>query len=306
MPSIPAPLLDLAATLSCGQAFRWRPATDGWWDGVVGDRALRVRHVGGRLEFEGDLPASEVARYFALDHDLPAIYGDMRAASGNDEHLARAIFDYCGLRVLRQPPWETLATFIVTANNNVPRIAGIIDSLCRCYGEPMEGDAYGFPSPAALCETTLVGLKECGLGYRAAQLKAAAQSVEWGLVDLDALPRMPIEAAREALLAGVCGWKVLPGVGDKVADCVLLFGLGFTSAVPVDRNVAQLWAALYTQDETAKKEGIAWNSSKSPTAYRQVSRRFGERFGRHAGYAQQYLYHWWRKTGKKACDSTSA
>jgi len=298
MPSIAAPILDLSATLSCGQAFRWKEAEDGWWCGVVDGRVLRVRHVSRTLEFEGEHSGPEVGNYFSLDHDLPAIYEDMLAASGNDETLFGAIEEYRGLRLLRQEPWEALATFIVSANNNISRITGIIEGLARRFGEPIGGGLYAFPSPAALGRATLAELMECGTGYRAGLLQATSNSVCDGLIDFQELKRMPVERARKELLRKVNGRKVLPGVGEKVADCVLLFGLEFLSTVPVDVNVYHLWSTIYAggkgRGHIGDTERGCAGKKLTPWIYGRNARDFKNRFGDYSGYAQQYLFHWWR------------
>ncbi len=303
MPSVAACELDLYATLSCGQAFRWRMQEDGWWCGVVNERNLRVKHVRGILEFEGEHTRAEVESYFALDHDLPAIYDDMLKTCKYDEHLSLAIKSYYGLRILRQEPWEALASFIVSANNNISRISRIIEKLSQRFGEPIDGWQKGFPAPSALGGAAICELKECGLGYRASQLRKTALSVNEGKVNLGFLKKMPLEMAREELLSSYDGSRVFPGVGEKVADCVLLFGLGFLSAVSVDTNVNRLWDVLYS-DKNGK--GIVkgdcrnnYTGGVTPSVYRNTARGFLEKFGKYSGYAQQYLFHWWRCSGRK-------
>jgi len=236
---------DLAATLECGQAFRWSRDTDGWFTGVVGRRVLRVRQRGDVLEGDVD------RHYFALDVSLR----DIVATFPPDPALRDAVEKHWGLCVLRQEPWETLASFIASSTKQIVQIRQIVELLARRFGEPI-GTAYSFPSPETVARATVAELRGCKLGFRAAYLHAAARRVAGGEIDLAALSAMDYERALEELMK-------LHGVGEKIANCVLLFSCGHDEAFPVD-----VWMKR---------------------ALRRVKRHVD--FGPYAGWAQQYLFH---------------
>ena len=210
-----------------------------------------------------------LADYLALDTDLEMIYGSLSA----DRRLAAAIACYRGMRVLRQDPWECLVCFLCTAASNIPRITRNIESICQAYGQPLgEGTTarHGFPTPEQLAAASETELRTLGLGYRAAYLTSVARRIAAGDLDLYALREAPYEAALEALLS-------LHGVGDKVANCVLLFALDQPAAFPVDTHVAQRLREWYPACARLKPVQMrAWAQN---------------RFGPHAGYANHYLFH---------------
>ena len=217
--------MDLAATLDCGQAFRWK-ADGAVWRGVVENRSVAARMEGDALILEG---ASEEDRdfwlhYFALDMDYPALLD--RFCSGN-KTLAACVRANPGIRVLRQPFFETLCTFIISQNNNIPRIKGIVERLCRELGTPLEDGTFGFPDARTLAAKTAEDLAFLRAGWRADYLIDAARQVADGRIDESALRAMPMPKARALLMT-------IKGVGPKVADCVLLYSLSFWKAVPMD------------------------------------------------------------------------
>lgn len=254
-------------TLRGGQAFRWRQAEGGWL-GTIGPRAALVTAARAGIAV-ATLPAGrrrDVAAYFRADDD----YGAQLARLAADVPLAPAVERYAGLRLLRQEPWEALAAFIVSANNNVARIEGILERLARAAGEPVDapwGRVWAFPPPRAVAALGVARLRALGCGYRAPLLHETARTVTIpGLRRLRALPR---EAARARLLD-------LPGVGPKVADCVLAFALDHTDAFPVDRHVERAVAALYP---------------RAPGAYEKLAAWARARWGDDAALAQQFLFH---------------
>ena len=228
--------LDLATTLHSGQVFGWR-WEKGWWNGVVGRHLVLLRRRSDGLEYRTSLrPAGALApvlwRFFRLDDDLTAIQEEL----GRDPLVAEAIARHPGLRLLRQDPWECLTAFICSTHSNIPRIAGIMERLSVTYGRAvtMRGlTRHGRPGPEALAEAGEMRLRELGLGYRARYLAGSAAKVASGDVDLEALRAAPYAQAQEAL-------RTLPGVGEKVADCVLLFSLDKLEAFPIDRWVRRV------------------------------------------------------------------
>lgn len=217
--------MDLAATLDCGQAFRWQ-ADGAAWHGIVENRAVTARMEGETLILEG---ASETDRafwmhYFALDMDYPAL---LEKFSSGNKTLAACVRANPGIRVLRQPFFETLCTFIISQNNNIPRIKGIVERLCTGLGQPLEGGGFGFPSAQTLAALEPEDLAFLRAGWRADYLIDAARRVASGQIDETALRTLPMENARAILMT-------IKGVGPKVADCVLLYSLSFWKAVPMD------------------------------------------------------------------------
>ena len=266
--------LDLRSTLFSGQAFRWR-AEDGWFRGVVSGRAVRMRETPEGVEFQGILDGDgafglQLRDYLSLDVDIEDIY----RAMSFDERLRTAIERYRGMRVLRQDPWECLVSFICSSASNIPRITGNIESICESFGEPVEGSANGlhtFPTPEALAVSGAAQqMRELGLGYRAEYIEATARSVADGEVDLMSLRESPYETALEALVS-------LDGVGDKVANCVMLFSLDKPDAFPVD-----------TWIDKAMREWYLEGASIPRTKMRLWAM---ERFRGYAGYANHYLFH---------------
>lgn len=215
-----------------GQCFRMQAQEEGWWRVCARDKCVYVRQDGDTLSF--DCPEDEweaVWRpYFDWDTDYRAF---LAAVPPEDAFLSAAAAYGSGLRILRQDLWETLVTFVISQNNNIPRIRASVEALCRGWGEKRldsRGEAYyTFPGKAALARAGAHELRACGLGYRDKYLSAIARSG----FDAAAVARMSPERAHAALLA-------LPGVGRKVAHCVQLFGLHDLSAFPVDTWIRKL------------------------------------------------------------------
>ena len=264
--------LNLRATLECGQVFHWRERSDRSWEGLVGSEYAVVRETDGHLDVQRGR-RERVARYFALDHDLAAIY----AGFPQDETMQAALDYGRGLRIIRQPAWECLATFITSSMKQVVHIRQMSLALRSRFGAPVAGtDLRSYPEPGALAAASEEELRACRLGYRAKHLRATAESVASGRANLAAWAAFDDEALREAL----CG---LPGVGRKVANCVMLFGYERLAAFPVDTWIGRILQRNY------------WRGRARATPL-ALERRLAGRFGPHAGYAQQYLFHHARAT----------
>lgn len=261
---------DLKHTFDCGQCFRFEEI-DGGYEGVAQGFFLRILKTGEEISL---YPCNEQdfeikwKNYFDLGRDYACLF------SGADGILKEGLRCAEGLRILNQPCFETLISFIISANNNVKRIRGIIRRLCENYGEPFqfEGrDFYDFPSPGVLASLDQKDLAEIGAGYRAPYIIKASQMIAEGF-DLESLRQKPYAEAKKALIS-------LPGVGPKVADCVLLFSLGHSCAFPADVWIKRVLAQQY---------GFKGNDKQTTT--------FAiEKFGKHAGIAQQYLFFWIRE-----------
>lgn len=278
MDTIPVKEFDLAATLESGQVFHWHRAGDGF-AGLVGDRLLVVSQPepGTLCVSQG---GAELARdYFALDHDMAAI---RRTLPENDPHLERALRFAPGVRILRQPRWECLASFITSSLKQVAHIRQISLTLRRRFGRRVAVHAgvefYAYPTPQALADAGEAALRGCGLGYRAKFLYKTAALIAGGHFDLESVALLDDEAAQEKLCE-------LPGVGPKIAQCTLLFGYGRTGVFPID-----VWI------ERALRELYFARARKKPDSKRL--RDFArQHFGPHRGYAQQWLFHHARTSG---------
>lgn len=227
--------ISLPDTLDCGQCFRWREDKSGSWRGIAYGRECSVRENGDGIVFEGVRREDfdEVWRgYFDLDRDYTAL----REAFSENELLKRACEFAPGIRLLKQEPWEAFITFIISQNNNISRIRGLVEKVCAAYGNPV-GGGFAFPSAERLAEVSPEEFAALGCGYRAEYLSCAAKEVRDGQLDLDSLRIMPLDDARMRLLD-------VKGIGPKVADCVLLFGLGRLDRCPADVWMKRVLAAM--------------------------------------------------------------
>src|SRR5215813_12649083 len=286
--NIRAPDFDLEKTLNSGQVFHWEKVGDGFV-GAIRDRAVYVEQRAGVLKVcDGEAPSPTrdacvlpgiVARYFALDHPLGEI-----CDSFPKDPVMNAARDFCrGLRIIRQPKWECLATFICSSMKQVAHIRQISLALRRRFGEQRSiGDhvVYAFPPAERIARASEDELRKCALGYRAKNLLTTARLARSGKADVEAWSALPDPDLREKLCA-------LPGVGAKVANCVMLFAYERLRAFPIDVWIERVLKQQY------------FPRKKRITAHRL--REFSETyFGEHGGYAQQYLFHHARMTLRKS------
>lgn len=256
--------LDLSLTLDCGQCFRWTENSDGSWHGVVGSKKVDAVCEGGSLILTGDVSENDRemwSRYFDLRRDYSSLCERFCA----DKWLKKAVDAYPGIRVLHQEPWETLCSFIISQNNNIPRIKGIIDRLCHNFGEDLGGGDFTFPSAQTIAQKTPEDLSVLRAGFRVKYILDAAKKVSDGEIDLAGIENADIETARLEL-------QKISGVGPKVAECALLYGFGRVDAFPVDVWVRRIMEELYPDGLPECTEGAQ-------------------------GIAQQYLFHWRRNVG---------
>jgi len=271
---------NLAATLTSGQAFRWREC-DGGWEGVIKDCWVRLRQRADGIAAETATPQREwtwLSDYLQTDLDLNSVL----LTFPDDEPMRASVNACLGLRLLRQDPWECLASFILSSTKQIVQIQQIVGLLCERYGErlatpPGMAPVHSFPTAERLATTTEGELRACKMGFRAPNLLAAARRITCHEIDLHALRSCSFEEAREKF-AG------LPGVGPKIANCVLLFAYGFQQAFPVDVWVMKGLRQLYFP-------------KRRPNPQR-VRRFVATHFGPNAGYAQQYLFHYMRSRGR--------
>lgn len=267
---------DLAATLSSGQAFRWK-FHDGGWESVLDSRWIRLRQNQNQIIAQtAVLPATWdwLKNYLQVEVNLSEIISTFP-----DDEPMHAAVAYCrGLRLLRQNPWECLASFILSSTKQIVQIQQIVALLCERFGDSLavpkgHEPAFSFPGFARLAQVSEKDLRDCKMGFRAPYLLGTAKMLVNKEVDLDALHRCSVEEARSELLK-------FPGVGRKIADCVLLFAYGFQEAFPVDVWVMKALQQLYFPKRKVKLKRLQ-NFSQT-------------HFGPNAGYAQQYLFHYMR------------
>jgi N-glycosylase/DNA lyase len=274
--SVPAPHFDLEKTLNSGQVFHWTRHERGFV-GAIAENLVYLEQLGDSIQVFPE-QSKLSAHYFALDHPLPEILETFPT-----DPVIKVAVEFCrGLRIIRQPHWECLATFLTSPLKQVQHIRAISLAIRNRFGRRLRRDeieAFSYPSPEQVADIPLEKLLECKLGFRAANLIASAQRVASGAVDLDALHGLSTEEARAALCE-------LPGVGEKIANCVLLFAYERLDAVPVDVWIARVLKEVYFAGRT-----------KVPL--RELKSFAADYFGSYAGYAQQYLFHHWRLTYRR-------
>lgn len=274
---VPRLPFDLDLTFRSGQIFCWEQQ-DGFWCGSHGSYRIRVKQDGNRISWEG-MPRPDLIRFLGLDDDISAITGDIRASirafrEDQDDLFEAAIQAGAGLRILRQDPWDCLVSFICSANSNIPTIGKRISLLSGRFG-PLPHSPSSYPVPDRLCTADEAAIRACCTGYRAPYLKETAGRI---VADPFLLGRIRdlgyVDAKRELM--------TLPGVGPKVADCVLLFAYTRFEAVPVDT-----W--IRTIVETGYSSLLPAGSGKKHS-YEDLASFCRNYFGRYAGYAQQFLF----------------
>lgn len=257
--------LDLDLTLGCGQTFRWWRLDDGAWRGVLGESLVEIRQstdfITVKSAPEGASTDTDIRTYLRAQDDLLDIHGRL----SKDPVLSRGLDAVRGFRLVKMDEWECIISYVLATYSNIPRIKKMIDSISERYGRRIAEGVYSFPDIESLREASVEDLRRCGLGYRSEYVNTICDSLDG--IELGRMSRLPYGDLRERL-------KTLPGIGDKVADCVSLFGFGKIEAFPIDVWVRRALGRLY-----------------SASGSYEALRRFGtERFGAVAGYAQEYLF----------------
>ncbi len=256
----PTEVLDLKKTFECGQCFRWEADGKGCYTGVAYGKALRVWAEGGSVCCNASAEDLSFWRYY---FDLDTDYTNSLRLFSQPDYLRQCRDFGLGIRILRQEPWEALVSFLISQCNNIPRIRGIVSALCRLFGTPLEDGLFAFPAPEQLAGLPEAALAPIKSGYRAKYIVNAARAVSEGSLDFQALSTLPDEVAFSEI-------RQLSGVGEKVANCFLLYGLHRLGRFPVD-----VWMR------------------------RALDRHFPRDFdpavlGKHAGLAQQFIFYYTR------------
>ena len=272
--------ISLHETINSGQIFLWENYGNEWfvldWNDII---------MGKQTPFEV-ITFSKIAKnFFREDDNYEKILKDIT----KDKIVKKATNRYPGLRITRQDPFQCCISFIVSSNSNIPNIRMRLQKLCRKFGKKVrfqKRDFVLFPEPKRLARATLQELKECKLGYRSKYVLDTSQAIASGEVDLDELKKMKYEQAREVLLK-------LPGIGDKVADCVMLFSLEKLDSFPLDTWMLKILQKYYSNNICIDKKSI------SKKRYEDIHQNVLEHFGKYAGYSQQFLYKMERDLNEK-------
>ena len=267
----------------CGQCFRWNEEPDGSYTGIVKNNVINVKKVDNTVYFTSlgaDNLKELVEDYFDLGRNYEKI---KETLSKIDEYLENSIKYGSGIRILNQDLWETIISFIISANNNIPRIKGIINRISMKYGNKIEWNGkeyYTFPTVENLAKATVEDLRNLGLGFRDVRVYDTTHKILNKEVDLEKLHQeTDTQKVRDTLLT-------LSGVGPKVADCILLFStLKRFDVFPIDVWVRRVMNELYIKNEDETKVNK-----------REIEKLAKEKYGDLEGLAQQYLFYWKRDT----------
>ena len=267
---------DVSHIFDCGQCFRWNKEEDGTYTGVVGDKVINVGQIGSTVVFNNVTKYdydSAIKKYFDLDTD----YTEIKNAVNTDEIMDEAIKFGWGIRILNQDEWETMISFMISANNRIPMIKKVIENLSKSFGSFIcnyKGkEYYAFPTAEQLSNAPLEKIQECKAGFRSQRIKEAATRFLQEKSFVYNIKNTSYDEGLEYL-------KTYSGIGDKVANCILLFSMKQFDTFPVDVWVRRVMQTLYVDKNTNDKE----------------IRRFAEnKFGKLSGYAQQYLFYYARE-----------
>ncbi len=272
---------ELDHIFDCGQCFRWNKQEDGSYIGVISSGVLRVSKNKNTVSFEGMLDGdinSIVYDYFDLETDYASLKRELGVI---DDNMKKSIKFGFGIRILNQDLWETIISFIISANNNIPRIKGIIDRISKKVGKRIEWDGkeyYLFPTIEEMATLSVSDLRELGTGFRDKRIYKTTQMILEKQVDLNELESLnDTNEIREELLK-------LDGVGEKVADCIMLFALKRFDSFPIDVWVRRVMNTLYIHNEDETKVNK-----------KDIKLAADNLFGDKAGIAQQYLFYWARE-----------
>lgn len=264
---------DIEQILECGQCFRFERLDKGYYKIIARGKILNIKQ-GDQIEF---FPCGrDDFENIWIDYfDLKRDYAGIKESLYENDIVLRDAIEYApGIRILRQEPWETLVSFIISQNNRIPQIKKVIQNISRAYGTQIDSENYTFPSPEQLFETNIDGLMSCKTGFRAKYILDAAERQHNGLIDMSRTNSLNTKELKDSLIK-------IKGVGEKVADCVLLFGFGRYEYFPVDVWVKRIMQYFY------------FGGNDVPV--REIHRLAYEKFGVLAGFAQQYLFHYARQ-----------
>lgn len=263
--------------LECGQAFRWERNPDGSYTLVAYNRVINIKKENNEIIFK-NTNLEDFENIWINYFDLEIDYSEIKEALSFDETLKAAVEYGHGIRILNQDPFETIISFIISANNRIPQIKKSIGLLSKTYGEKIEEyegiEYYSFPTPEKLSLVDPMEVREiCRVGFRDKRIVETSKLIHSGDFDIESYMDMEREEIREELIK-------LPGIGPKIADCVLLFAYKKKDSFPVDVWVKRVMETLYLKKSVNKK---------------LIGDLGREKFGEYAGVAQQYLFYYGRE-----------
>jgi len=263
---------NLKYTLECGQCFRWK-LIDDYYVGIIRDRAIKIRQDGNTIYVRSNNEENLeniVKEYFELNKDYKEIE---ERISKVDKYVKEAVKNTTGLRHIKQDFFETIISYIISANNNIPRISKSVNEISRRFGKEIEFDGekyYLFPRPEELANVTVDEYRQCGVGFRDKYIYNTVKKINSGEINLDDMQKMSTKELRTLLLT-------LMGIGPKVADCILLFSCSRQEVFPIDVWVERVMKKLYFEDKEASKK--------------EILNYADENFGKDAGIIQQHLFY---------------
>jgi N-glycosylase/DNA lyase len=278
---------DPIISINSGQVFLWEKHKNSWY-GIHGDQVIKFTQSDKCIEFSS-FPEDKSCdqKIFRLDDDIKKIFKEI----SHDPLIYRLTKAYPGLRLIRQEPHQCLFTFVCASNTNIPMIRRMLYNMTRKFGKRTKVDGMDFstfPSATAINKASVDELRDCGLGYRTKAIKASADAISSGRLEFDLLRKSGYYESKKELLQ-------VYGIGNKIADCVLLFSLEKLDAFPIDVWIARALASHYSWLHKSK-----FHDKITPHQYQQLSDDARRYFGKYAGYAQQYLYYHTRQVaGKK-------
>ena len=272
--------INVENSINSGQVFLWKKNKD-YWYGVNGTNILKIYK---KAEIES-FQNSKVD-FFRETDDMTKIIKSI----SKDKIVKDAVKKFQGMRILRQDPFQCLISFIVSSNSNIPKIKFCLENITKKFGKKVlwEGlEFYLFPKPQKLAKASLVDIKSCGVGYRDSFIIQAAKMIASKEIDFQNLKKMNYYTAKEEICK-------IPGVGNKVADCVMLFSLDKLESVPLDRWIIRILSKYYNDKFEIKTKTI------TPKQYDTLHQKIIEHFGPYAGYSQQFLFKSERERNQKS------
>ena len=264
---------NLKYTLECGQCFRWKKIDEDYYIGIIKDRVIKIKQDKNKLFVLSNNYSNlekVVREYFELDKDYKIIE---ERISKVDEYVEKAVKNTSGLRHLKQDFFETIISYIISANNNIPRISKSVNEISKRYGKEIEFEGekyYLFPRPEELKKVTIDEYRECGVGFRDKYIYNTVRKINNGEINLENMQEMDTLTLRNLLLT-------LMGIGPKVADCILLFSCSRQEVFPIDVWVERVMKKLYFDDKDVSKK--------------EILKYADEKFGKDAGIIQQHLFY---------------
>ncbi len=272
--------INIHETINSGQIFLWENYRDTWFV-IDGHDIIMARQTPFKIVTFSKKPKN----FFREDDNYEKILKNIT----NDKIIKKAIKHYPGLRITRQDPFQCCISFIISANSNIPKIRMGLQKLCRKFGTKVmfqKKEFFLFPRPKMLAKATLQDLQECKLGYRSKYVLGTSRAIASGEIDFDELKKTDYQETKELLLK-------LPGIGNKVAECIMLFSLEKLEAFPLDTWILKILQKYYSSSFCVDKKTISKN------AYENIHQHVLNHFGKYAGYSQQFLYKMERDLNKK-------